>query len=140
MRMDTVQSQPIGDPAPRSGYGATVGAEFPAAVYESIIAGFAWMLLAAWLAFGGLVDTDLDLLVVTVLSVIFVMIPVIIHHSSVAHSPQQQPASLKSFLGSRVDIATGPLPAHEAWLQIALIPVALAVAATIIGAVYVWLS
>src|SRR5262245_2662758 len=48
------------------------GSEFPRAVYVSVIAAFAWMLAACWLAFGtngG--GTGLDLVMVTVLFAVF---------------------------------------------------------------------
>ena len=95
------------------------------------------MLVAAWLAFGGHTATDLDLLVVTVLCVVSLMLPLAIDHTNAARLSVHHPG-LKEFFSSRLDTATGSLPAGEAWLQVALIPVGLAIAATLIGIIYVF--
>jgi len=140
MRSDQGQPSEREDPAAaalRSGYGSRLGEEFPPAVYESVIIAFAWMLAAAWLAFGGLVGTDLDLIVVTVLCTIFLTLPIVMYRTNAVPSQMRQ-LDLKHFLSSRFETATGSLPAGEAWLQVALIPVALAAAATLIGVVYLW--
>jgi hypothetical protein len=50
----------------RSNYDSVPGSEFSVAVYRSIGIAFAWMMVAAWLAFGGTSGTDLDLAVATV--------------------------------------------------------------------------
>jgi len=123
-------------PGPESTYRSGFGEELPIAVYRSILLGFGLMLAIAWLAFGGQTDLDLDLGVVTVLSAIFLLLPVIMHRIAAARAEVRQP-DVKEFLGASFDTATGPLPAREAWLQVALIPAALAVAALLIGAVYV---
>ncbi len=44
---------------------------------------------------------------------------------------------MSEFLNSHVDTFTGPMPAKQAWIEIMLIPVALAVAATLIGGAHV---
>jgi len=122
-----------------STYRSGFGEELPAAVYQSILLGFACMLAVAWLAFGGATSTDLDLGVVTVLCLIFLMLPVLMHRLAAARAETRQP-DLKGFLSAGFETATGRLPAREAWLQVALIPVALAIAAALIGGVYTWLG
>jgi hypothetical protein len=119
-----------------SGFGSRPGAEFPSIVYVSIVVAFAWMLTAAWLAFGGHTATDLDLLIVTVLCTVSLMLPLAIDHTNAARLSVHHPR-LKEFFSSRLDTATGSLSAGEAWLQVALIPVGLAIAATLIGIIYV---
>jgi len=123
----------------RSTGGSIPGAEFPAAVYRSIVFAFAWMMVAAWLAFGGPSGTNLDLAIATVLCTVFLAIPIIMYRTACnwLQEPHQAP---KQFLSSRVDIATGTLSGREAWLQVILIPFALALAATLIGSAYVFLS
>jgi hypothetical protein len=122
-----------------SGYGSIPGAEFPVAVYRTIIVAFAWMLAAAWLAFGGTIGTDLDLTVASVLCLVFLALPIIMYRTS-CKSLQKAPLAPKHFLSSRVEVATGPLSGGEAWLQVILIPFALALAATVIGGVYGWVG
>jgi hypothetical protein len=123
----------------RSNYGSIPGAEFPTALYASIVAAFAWMLAVMWLAFGGNIGTDLNLAVVTLLTIVFFGIPIIMHHM-VAGRLEPVPMRVKSFLSSRIDIATGPMSARQAWLEVLLIPLALAIGATLIGTVYVWVG
>ena len=120
----------------RSGYGVMAGSEFPTAIYFSVAGAFAWMLGAAWLAFGTNAGTDLDLAMVTVLALVFLGIPTIMHHTA-ATRYRSVPKPIAGFLSSQVDTATGWMPARQAWLEVMLIPLALALAATLIGGVYV---
>jgi hypothetical protein len=119
--------------------GLLPGAEFPMAVYGSVLAGFAWMLVAAWLVFGTNAGTDLDLAVITVLGTVFLGIPVILFRTAAGHSRTPRP-HWREFLSSSVDTATGPLPGWKAWLQVILIPAALAIGATVIGGAYALLG
>jgi hypothetical protein len=138
-----IQSAPLATkpadetPAPevRSGYGILPGSEFPTAIYISVAGAFAWMLGAAWLAFGTNMGTDLDLTMVTVLGTVFLSIPVAMHHTA-ATRYSSDPRRVAGFLSSQVDTATGWMPGGQAWLEILLIPAALAIAATLIGGVY----
>jgi uncharacterized membrane protein YtjA (UPF0391 family) len=122
----------------RSNYDSIPGDELPPAVYRTIVFAFAWMMLAAWLAFGGASGTDLDLAVATVLFVVFLALPIIMYRTA-RNRLQRQRTVPKEFISSRVDIATGTLSAREAWLQVLMIPIALALAATLIGGAYVFL-
>jgi hypothetical protein len=111
------------------------GSEFPRVVYASIGAAFVWMFAAAWLAFGTNTGTDLDLVIIGVLFAVFLGIPVIL--ARVARLWWRMPQSpQKPFLSSHVDTATGDMPAGQAWIEVLIIPGALALAATLIGAVY----
>ena len=121
---------------PRSSYGSVPGAELPTFVYVSVVAAFAWIMLAAWLAFSGQMDADLVLGVGVVLAIMFFGLPIIIHRVAIAHA-RKSPETTGDFLTAPVDIATGPLTGRSAWLQVALIPVALALAATLIGGAFV---
>ncbi len=133
----------VGD-AERSSYGTIPGDEFPPVVYRSVGLAFAWMLAAAWLAFGSASGTDLDLALATVLFTVFLALPVLLYRTARNRLPRNgsegpHPAA-KQFLSSRVDIATGTLSGREAWLQVILIPAGLALAATIIGGAYAFLG
>jgi len=131
--------QENGDADPRSVDSSGLGDELPVAVYQSILIGFACMLAAAWVAFGRVGGTDLDLAVVTVLCTVFLLLPVILHRVAAARTGVKQ-HDLERFLAQPFETATGPVSAREVWLQVALIPVALAVAAILIGGVYLWLG
>ena len=117
----------------RSSYGSVPGAELPVAVYGSVFVAFIWVVVAAWIAFGNGADADLSLGMAAVLTVVFFALPVLIRltansHADIAHHKKQ------NFLASRVETATGTLTGASAWLQVLLIPAALALAATLIGA------
>lgn len=125
----------------RSGYGSIPGDEFPPIVYRSIIIAFAWMMAAAWLAFGSSA-TDLDLAIATVLGIVFLALPIVLYRTTcTACDRQQGPRAVRNQrLSSPVDTATGTLSGREACLQVLLIPVALALAATVIGGAYAFVG
>ena len=123
----------------RSSHGSIPGDEFPAAVYRTVVFAFVWMMLAAWLAFGGAAGTDLDLAIATVLCTVFLGIPILLYRTA-RNRLQRTNQNSKQFLESRVDIATGTISGTEAWLEVILIPIALALAATLIGGVFVFMS
>lgn len=118
---------------PRSSFGTVPGAEFPPFVYISVLAAFAWIMLASWLAFASDMDAALSLGIAIVLGIVFFALPVIIREVAVATS-RGKPKTAGDFLSAPVEIATGQLRGSSAWLQVLLIPLALALAATLIGA------
>ena len=115
--------------------GALPGSELPTTVYWAIVLLYLWMALAAWFAFGGERGVDLNLVVVSVLGTVFLGIPIIMYLAAAARVPVSRPQS-KGFLSARFDTATGEMSGAQALLQLLLVPVALAVAATLIGAVH----
>jgi hypothetical protein len=112
------------------------GAELHPDVYRSIAAAYIAALLAAWIGFGFTESIDFDLTIVTLLFTIFLAVPVIMVAVASARSRRWRRQRLQEFLWSTVDTATGPLPASEAWMQILLIPLSVAAAAALIGAVH----
>lgn len=119
--------------APRSDYGSVPGAEFPPSVYVSVFAAFAWILVASWLAFAHAGDADLALGFAAVLAIVFFALPVLVRLTALSHARKRQ-GLRGDFLASRVETATGHLSGASAWLQVLIIPLALALAATLIGA------
>jgi hypothetical protein len=122
--------------SPRSAFGSVPGEEFPTAVYASAIGAFALILLASWIAFGT-AGTELDLGVAFALALIFFALPVLLCRLV---RPRRPRVGLGDFLSSRVEIGTGTLTGFEAWLQVLIIPLALAFAAVAIGAVYAFIA
>lgn len=108
--------------------------EFPAVVYGSIFLAFIWVLVASWLLFGSGADVDLDLGIATVLFLMMLGLPIILGKMAAAHHRSSHDG-LDHFLASGVEIATGRLTGAQAWVQVLLIPAALAFAATAIGIV-----
>jgi hypothetical protein len=121
---------------PRSSFGSVPGAELPGFVYVSMLAAFGWIMLASWLAFAADTDAGLALGIAVVLAIVFFALPIIIRHLAVAFT-HPKPQIPHDFFGAPVDTATGPLSGASAWLQVLIIPLALALAATLIGVVSV---
>ena len=130
--LTTKQDEAARESEPRSGYGAVPGAELPAFVYISVLVAFGWIMLASWLAFAGDMDAELPLGIAVVLAIVFFALPIIIRHVAIGFS-HNKPRTSGDFLSAPVDTATGPLRGSSAWLQVLLIPAALALAATLIG-------
>lgn len=111
------------------------GGELPKAVYRTVFAAYLWMLIAAWIAFGTHATADINLGIATVVMAVFTAIPWLIYVTATHHKPAHSENAVH-FVASRLDTATGSLSGGEAWLQIAIIPLALAIAATAFGLVY----
>lgn len=116
--------------------GELPGGELPNAVYRSVALAFAWMMITAWVAFGRERGLDFDLSVGIVLFAMAGAIPWIIRKTA-SHHISAKRTEVRPFLSSQVDTATGPLSGREVWLEILLVPASLALAATLIGVVYV---
>jgi hypothetical protein len=99
------------------------------------LAAFAFIIVASWIAFGDSDDADLALALATVLTIVFFALPILVRRTAAARS-RDKPQALDAFLGSHVETATGRLRGGEAWLQILTIPLALVLAAVMIGAAY----
>ena len=134
------QEKEVANDERRSNYDSVPGDEFPTTVYRSIVVAFAWMMVAAWVAFGGTTGTDLDLAIATVLFVVFLALPIMMHRTAANRQGHEPRPVSQRFWSSQVEIATGALSGREAWLEVLVIPVALAIAATLIGAAYVFLG
>jgi hypothetical protein len=118
--------------SPRSDYGSVPGSEMPAAVYVSVFVAFMWVLVASCFAFARDADVGLALGIAAVLAIVFFALPVLVCRTarSCSQADRDEP---RDFLSCRVETATGPLTGGSAWLQVLLIPAALALAATLIG-------
>jgi hypothetical protein len=114
---------------------AIPGIEMPRAVYVSVAAAFGLMLAFAWLFFASGTETDFDLAMAGALITVFFALPLLVYVTATHHLAANT-RRLEEFLASEVDTATGPLRGSEAWLQVLLIPAALALAAALIGAVH----
>jgi hypothetical protein len=125
--------------APRSSYGQVPGEEFPAAVYISVLIAFAGLLVAAWLLFDRSDEIGLDLIIATVLFTVMLGLPLLLGRTV---SGQTDAGSRRSgkMRASHVEIYTGTISSGEAWLQILLIPVAMAFAAVALGIITILVS
>lgn len=119
----------------QSRQGPILGRELHGAVYVAVLASYAWMMGAAWLAFGKVGRPDLELAVATVIFSMFFALPFIAFRMAWRRLGALS-TSWSEFMSSRVETATGSLTAPEASVQILIVPVSLAFAATLIGLTY----
>lgn len=134
----TEHELPAGVEAPRSSYGQVPGEELPGAVYASVLLCFAGLMAASWLLFDRSDEIGLDLLIGTVLFTAMLGLPVLLGRMVARRTrPHGQ---RRDAHGSHVEIFTGTLSSGEAWLQILLIPLAMAFAAVAIGLVSLMVS
>ena len=113
------------------------GAELPNFVYHAVVLCFAWMLLAAWFAFGRDRETDFSLAIVSGFFLVVGGVLFAMRHT-VRQRLRHDAVSAELFAGTSVDTATGILPATDVWIQILIISFALALAATAIGAAFLF--
>lgn len=116
----------------RSNYGTVPGSELPTAVYTSVFAAFAWIVITSLIAFAHGADADLALGFAVVLTIIFFGLPLLVWLTANAHAHPSRKGE-RDFLSSPVETATATLTGGSAWLQIMLIPASLALGATLIG-------
>jgi hypothetical protein len=108
------------------------------AVAKVAIGATVWFLLVTWLAFAHGAETDFVLVVVILFFAFFLGLFLLTASFSAkdARWPVRD-TNFHEFLGSDIRIGSGTLPGHEVLIQIALLPVALALAATLIGLAWV---
>jgi hypothetical protein len=102
------------------------------------IAAALWFLAVTWLAFAHGAETDYLLVIVTLFFVMFFTLFLITASYSVGDPrwPTKR-ASFREFLDGTVGTATGDERGRDVLIEIALLPVTLAVAATLIGLAWV---
>jgi hypothetical protein len=103
-------------------------------VAKVAIAATIWFLLATWLSFAWNRETDFVLVVVILFFAFF--IGLFLLTASFSAKDVRWPVretNFHDFLGSDVRIGSGTMPGRDVLIQIALLPVALALAATLIG-------
>jgi hypothetical protein len=115
----------------------STGAEVPLAVYATIVAAYASILATAWMDFARSMESAWLATVGIIVGVVVLGIHLALRHTN--HGPVLPGRhGLDEFLHSEIDTATGRLRGWEAYVQILIIPVCLALAAAGIGAVWVW--
>ena len=99
-------------------------------VVKIALAAVLWFLAVTWLAFAGSGGVDIDLTIVTLFFAIFFTLFLLLASFSVADPrwPTRN-TSVREFVG----LATGTVSGREVLIEIALVPVVLAFAATLIG-------
>ena len=117
-------------------YRIALGSELHPRVYGSLVVSILIFVMASWLAFGRDGETDYLLLIVGFIFAVFAALPMLIF---LAGRPEaradggRKPRPVDQFVSDRIETASGPLSGKQAWLQIAVIPASLALAAILIG-------
>ena len=125
---------------PRSSYGQIPGEELPAPVYISILLSFAALMAASWLLFDRSDEIGLDLLIGTVLFTAMLGLPILLRRMVSRQTGAHGRRSRAATGHGHVEIYTGRLSSGEAWVQILLIPLTMALAAVAIGLVSLMVS
>jgi hypothetical protein len=104
------------------------------AVVKIAVGAAIWFLVVTWFSFAWDGETDFLLAIVILFFAIFFTL-FLLTASFSAHDPRwpARETSFGEFLKSNVGVGSGTLPGREVLIQITLIPVALALAATLIG-------
>lgn len=116
-----------------------IGSEMPLAVYMTVTLALAWILVVALFAFGRTTEAAWLLSVVVMFSIVVVGIPFLLRRTARTRL-RAKSRDFDDFLHSDVEVATGKLAGPEAYLQIVTIPLCLALAATVFGSIWLWVS
>jgi hypothetical protein len=125
---------PMTSPATSRGGGSKFGVH--PLVIEIALAPIVWFIAVSWLYFAWNGHIDLDLGVATGFFVMFFTL--LLGTASYATKPSRPPRFSK-FLHGTVSTYTGDMRGRDVLIEIALLPLSLAVAALIIGAVWMFL-
>ena len=109
-------------------------------VFKLGLGAVVWFLSVAWLDFAWGRHVDFSLVVVTGFFFIFFAL-LVIASTLIAKDPRwsQPKVSITDFLRSDVATSTGKMRGRDALIEVALVPVALALAATLIGLPWLFL-
>ena len=108
-----------------------------AAVVEIAVGAALWFIVMAWLDFARGGEIDYLLVIVTLFFVIFFVLFLLTASYSL-HDPRWplRDTSFREFLRAKVGTATGTLRGRDVLIEIEIVPVSLALAATVIGLVW----
>ena len=107
------------------------------AVAEIAIGAALWFIVMSWLDFAHGGEIDYLLVIVTLFFVMFFTLFLLTASYSL-HDPRWplRDTSFREFLRAKVGTATGTMRGRDVLIEIALVPVSLALAATVIGLVW----
>ena len=109
-------------------------------VFQIGLSAAVWFVAVSWLYFAWGRHVDLDLAVTTGFFIMFFTL-FLVAAAGIINDPRwsQQRVTFRTFLGSDVPTYTGEMRGRDALIEITLIPVSLAFAATIIGLAWLYL-
>jgi len=129
----TLQTKRVPEPVDEQAAVAQITGVHPA-VFKVALSAVVWFLAVAWLDFSGGAEVDLSLAVVTGFFVMFFTLFLVTASLAVNDPRWRLPkASFRKFLDDEVPIDRGMMRGRDVLIHIAMLPVTLAVAGTLIG-------
>lgn len=129
----TFQTKRLQEPVEEQAAVAQITGVHPA-VFKVALSAVVWFLAVAWLDFSGGPEVDLSLAVVTGFFVIFFTLFLVTASMAVNDPRWQLPkTSFRKFLDDTVQIDRGMMRGRDVLIHIAMLPVTLAIAGTLIG-------
>ena len=134
---ESADSQRVTDDGEEPGLRKPETGVHPAAIGIALAATL-WFIAVTWVSFARGAEVDWDLVVVTLFFVFFFGL-FLFTATYALKDPRwrQRDTSLREFLRSEVGTATGPMSGRDVMLEIAVMPLSLALAATLIGVVWI---
>jgi hypothetical protein len=130
-------SQHVTDTGPEPSSRKAQTSVHPAAI-EIALAAALWFIAVTWVSFARGTEVDWALVVVTLFFIFFFALFLLTATYGLKDPRwRQRDTSFREFLDSEVGTATGPMGGREVLLEIAVMPVSLALAATMIGLVWI---
>lgn len=129
--------QPVTDTAPDQSPSQPQTGVHPVAI-EIALAAALWFIAVTWVSFARGPEVDWDLVVVTLFFIFFFAL-FLFTASPALKDPRwrQRKTTFREFLESEVGTETGPMRGREVLLEIVVLPVSLAFAATLIGVIWI---
>jgi hypothetical protein len=129
--------QQITDTAPDQSPSQPQTGVHPVAI-EIALAAALWFITVTWVSFARGPEIDWDLVVVTLFFIFFFALFLLTATYGLKDPRwRQRDTSFREFLDSEVGTATGPMRGREVLLEIVVLPVSLAFAATLIGVIWI---
>jgi hypothetical protein len=132
---ESADSQPVTD-GEEPGLSKPETGVHPAAIFIALLAAL-WFIAVTWVSFARGAEVDWDLVVVTLFAFFFALFLFTATYALKDPRWRQRDTSLREFLKSEVGTATGPMSGRDVMLEIAVMPLSLALAATLIGVVWI---
>lgn len=134
---DSIDSRSVTDRGDEPGLTLSQTGVHPAAIVIALLAAL-WFVAVTWVSFARGAEVDWDLVVVTLFFTFFFAL-FLFTAKHVLKDPRwhQRDTSFREFLRSEVGTATGPMRGRDVVLEIAVMPLSLAFAATLIGLVWI---
>ncbi len=127
----------VTDSAPEPSPNKAQTSVHPAAI-EIALAAALWFIAVTWVSFARGAEVDWDLVVVTLFFVFFFALFLFTASYGFKDARwRQRDTNFREFLDSEVGTATGRMSGREVLLEIAVIPASLALAATLIGLIWI---